>query len=415
MTTLNNMNFVKLFSNVNFRYLWLARTISYCGDSLYNITLMWFVFNKTGSSFQVGLILVAKFLPELLFGMIFGVWIDKWNKKKLMQISDLIQAMTTGILAVMIATDTFQLYFIYIITIILSLSNNIFGTSQVSILPELVEKEKLVTANSLISISNQTARLLGATVGGILIALTGEAYTIAIDSGTFILSLICIQFIKYFPTTTQRISQKQSIFADISEGINWLKKQKILVLLIILGTLSNIALGPSNVLPPMLIKNDFQTDAAALGIFDSFIAFGLLIGGILVSMISPIKIGLWFSSGLALQCAGVLIISLSPNLFLANVGNLVLGVAIIFTIIPMSTLFQVMIPSNMRGRVNSVSSIAFNISIPITYGFIGMLADQIGAKGCYGIASAILCLCATLAFSNKILLKYTITYQKNPG
>lgn len=71
--------------------------------------------------------------------MIFGVWIDKWNRKWLMQISDFIQAFTAGVFAVLLFVDVFELQYIYFITIILSLCNNLFGISNTSILPELVK------------------------------------------------------------------------------------------------------------------------------------------------------------------------------------------------------------------------------------------------------------------------------------
>jgi predicted MFS family arabinose efflux permease len=169
--------------------------------------------------------------------------------------------------------------------------------------------------------------------------------------------------------------------------------------------LSNVALGPTNVLPPMLIKEDFNGTAAALGVFDSFIGIGLLIGAVFVGIVSPKKIGIWFSFGLGMQCIGLFVISFSPNLIFANLGNLILGIAIIITNIPMSTFFQVMVPTNMRGRVNSISSVSFNFSIPITYGVVGILADKIGAQEVYAIGTAILFICVVLAFTNKELVK----------
>lgn len=405
MSKLFNFNKSIIFENNNFRNLWFARTISYFGDSLYNIALMWLVYEKTGSAFHVGLILVAKFLPQLLFSMIFGVWIDKWNRKWLMQISDFIQAFTTGVFAVLLFVDVFELQYIYFITIILSLCNNLFGISNTSILPELVKKDLLITANSLLSTSQQVARLVGSTVGGILIAYTGEATVIAINAITFFVSLAFIQFIRYEYTPNQQEGVKHSLINDIVEGFTWLKKERALVTLILIGMLSNVALGPTNVLPPMLIKEDFNGTAAALGVFDSFIGIGLLAGAVLVGIVSPKKIGMWFSFGLGMQSIGMLVISFSPNLIFANLGNLILGIAIIITNIPMSTFFQVMVPTNMRGRINSISSVSFNFSIPITYGVVGILADKIGAQEVYAIGTAMLFICVVLAFTNKELVK----------
>lgn len=175
--------------------------------------------------------------------------------------------------------------------------------------------------------------------------------------------------------------------------------------LILIGMLSNVALGPTNVLPPMLIKEDFNGTAAALGVFDSFIGIGLLAGAVFVGIVSPKKIGMWFSFGLGMQSIGMFVISFSPNLIFANLGNLILGIAIIITNIPMSTFFQVMVPTNMRGRINSISSVSFNFSIPITYGVVGILADKIGAQEVYAIGTAMLFICVVLAFTNKELVK----------
>lgn len=198
---------------------------------------------------------------------------------------------------------------------------------------------------------------------------------------------------------------KHSLINDIVEGFTWLKKERALLTLILIGMLSNVALGPTNVLPPMLIKEDFNGTAAALGVFDSFIGIGLLAGAVFVGIVSPKKIGMWFSFGLGMQSIGMFVISFSPNLIFANLGNLILGIAIIITNIPMSTFFQVMVPTNMRGRINSISSVSFNFSIPITYGVVGILADKIGAQEVYAIGTAMLFICVVLVFTNKELVK----------
>lgn len=151
----------------------------------------------------------------------------------------------------------------------------------------------------------------------------------------------------------------------------------------------------------MLIKSDFHASASALGIFDAFIGFGLLLGGITVGIISPKKAGLWFVSGLGIQGLGMGIVAFAPYLWVAYLGNFLLGFAVMIAVIPLSTLFQTLIPSDMRGRVSSVSSIAFNISIPTTYGAVGALADHIGAQMCYAIGAILLIGSMVIGFFNR--------------
>lgn len=382
--------------NADFRYLWLARACSCFGDSLYNLAISWLVYSMTGSSLQVGLVIVAKFLPEMILGLFIGAWVDRLNPKLLMQLSDAAQALLTGTLAVLMLTGQLQLVHIYLITALLSISGNLFATSQSSLMPELIkDKAYLISANSLLSVSLQITRILGTVAGGILVASIGNSGAVIGDAVSFILSLALIQRIKHRSRagSHSRAGSSLSIFAEIREGWEWLRGQTAMLLLILLGTLSNIALGPSNVLPPMLIEKLLQGGSGELGIFNAAIGIGLLLGGLFVGTRSPRRIGVWFSCGLGVQGLGMCVIALSPVFWTACFGNLILGFGVTVTVIPMSTLFQLLVPAALRGRVNSISSMAFNLSIPLTYGGVGILADRIGAQVCFGLAATLFAVC----------------------
>lgn len=391
--------------NADFRYLWLARACSFFGDSLYNLAISWLVYSMTGSSLQVGLVIVAKFLPEMILGLFIGAWVDRLNQKILMQISDAAQALLTGTLAVLMLTGQLQLLHIYLITVGLSIMGNIFGTSQSSWMPELIaDKTYLVSANSLLSVSLQITRILGTVAGGVLLASIGNSGAVIVDAVSFIVSLALIQRIKFRSKTGRKSGTNGlSIFAEIREGWAWLRGQTALLLLILLGTLSNIALGPSNVLPPMLIGELLLGGSRELGIFNAAIGAGLLLGGLFVGSKSPRRIGLWFSCGLGIQGLGMCVIAFSSALWPACLGNLILGFGVTVTVIPLSTLFQLLVPSQLRGRVNSISSMAFNISIPLTYGGVGILADRIGVAICFAIAAALFAVCLTTGLTNSHL------------
>lgn len=405
---LKKINLIK--ENYNFRLLWSSRTISYLGDSIYNITLAWYIFSKTNSAFQVGLVFIAEFLPQLILGMFLGVLVDSRNKKKLMQISNIIQVLITLIFTILIITNKFVLFHIVIITIGLSLVNTLSGIAQSSILPELVTENDLTSANSLLNISKQMSNLAGVAIGGILVATLGEATSVFINSMTFLLALIIITFINYkiSDNSFNNKNNKIQVLSDIKEGLVWLKGENILVVIMLIGTLSNVALGSSNILSVKLIINNFNGTSSMYSLFDLCIGIGLLIGGIFINRLNSKKVGKWFVIGLFFQCLGMLIISIAPYFPIACIGNLILGFGVTSSTIPMSTLFQVLIPSSLRGRINSISSICFNMSIPITYGFIGILGDIIGAKLCFGLSFLILFICIIIGFRNKALLRESI-------
>lgn len=388
-----------LVQNRSFRNLWLGQTLSYTGNAVYDITLMWFVFEKTGSAFQVSLVLVASFLPELIFGMFLGALADRTSKKRLMQIADLMCCIVLLLLSSVFYFGKFQIWQIYVVTVCLSVLGLLFSIAQGSWLPELVEQDHLMTANSLMSTSRQVTRLVGSAVGGTLVALIGSTVAIAYDAVTFFASFVFVQLIPYAFVAREKIgsAEKSSIFAEIGEGVRWLFKQRVLLIMVLLGMFSNIALGPTNVLPSVFIKSELHLDASGLGFFDAAIGLGILIGSIMIGYLSPKKVGLWFTMGLGLQGLSMYIVSQSPNLYLACVGNFILGAALFFTALPMSTLFQLLTPKDKRGRVNSILSMSLNMAIPITYGGIGILSNSIGARTSYALGAALFFLCMFVA------------------
>ncbi|ARU61285.1 hypothetical protein CBW65_09975 [Tumebacillus avium] len=398
-----------LFTNRNFRNLWWGQTISYFGDVVFSISISWYVFEKTGSSMHVALLLIAAFLPEVLFGMFLGALADRWDRKRLMQLSDLFQFTATGLLALSFWLGSFQLWQIYAVSICLSLGNSLFSSALTAWLPEMVEQEQLLRANSLMSTSKQINRLVGATVGGALVAVTGAVATIAIDSLTFLISFGFLLFVRDQGKVMRSTDQTEfSIWEDIKVGLSWIRRQPVILLLVLIGMISNIALGPTNVLPPMYIQVELQADASALGIFDAAIGLGLLLGGILVGVVSPKRIGVWFLAGLGLQGTGMLIVSQAPTLTGACIGNFLLGFAVMMAALPLGTMIQVLTPSAMRGRVGSVMSIGLSMAIPITYGGIGALAGGIGSRVTYVLGGCLLLCCVVLGLLNAKLRGYRL-------
>lgn len=162
-----------LKSNRNLRNLWLGETISYFGDNFYDIAIMWFVFAKTGSGLQTGMVLVSAFLPQVVVGPFLGVLADRWNRKRMMQAASVIQAVLKGILMILMLLHSVDMWEIYGITIILSIVQLAYSPARAGMFPDLLGRDELMSGNALFNTSQQIARLIGSTVGGTLIAFTG--------------------------------------------------------------------------------------------------------------------------------------------------------------------------------------------------------------------------------------------------
>ncbi len=162
--------------------------------------------------------------------------------------------------------------------------------------------------------------------------------------------------------------------------------------------LSNVALGPANVLAPMLIRTTLHGNAAELGVFDAAIGVGLMVGGLIIGSLSIQRVGLVFCGALGLEGLAMAVISWAPNLFVVDLGNLVFGMGVVLANAPASTLHQRLVPAPMRGRVSSITALISGFAIPITYGGVGWLGDLVGARGSYFGAAMLLGCCMTLGF-----------------
>lgn len=407
-----------LFASQPYRNLWLGQTVSYFGNSVYSLAISWQVYTLTGSSVQVALLLISAFLPQMLLGLFLGAAADRWNRKLLMMLSDWVRAIATAALALSFALDWFALWQIYLVTICLSLSDLLFSTSQNAMLPELVAKEHLLRANSLMATSRQLNRLIGATAGGLLVATFGAVWAIGINSLTFLVSLFFLYRLILPHSEQERPSPerpaKPPLWTEAKAGLAWLKSQPILLVLILIGMISNIALGPTNVLPSMYIQDELGADSHALGLFDGAIALGLIAGGLLVSLLAPKRIGLWFLTGLGLQGIGMLFVAVAGHLYIACLGNLLLGLAVMLASLPMSTLLQLLTPSDMRGRVNSVMTMGLNLAIPVTYGGIGIIGEWLGSRNTYGLGATLLFACVLVGLCFSRLRHYHIHNETKP-
>ena len=140
----------------------------------------------------------------------------------------------------------------------------------------------------------------------------------------------------------------------------------------------------------MLIRRVMHAGAGALGVFDSSIGAGLLLGGLVMGAVPPRKVGLLFAFGIGLEGLAMGVVAVSHSLLLAYAGNFVLGLGVIVANLPTSTMFQALVPSELRGRVGSIAGMLSSVAIPITYGGVGILGDAVGARWSYGLGAILL-------------------------
>ena len=185
-TTPTKISPFAVFRNPSFTRMWLAQLISTIGDAFTMIAAGIYVFRLTGSTLQVGLMLMATSIPTMLIGLVAGVFVDRYDRKKIMVTADLLRAALICLIPFLL---TYNVAWLYVIVMLTSSIGTFFSPAFDSVLPDMASDEELNAANSMIAISSFGSTAIGFAASGLIAAYSIE-WAFYIDGATFLLSAL---------------------------------------------------------------------------------------------------------------------------------------------------------------------------------------------------------------------------------
>src|SRR5215213_2950812 len=235
----------RLLRQRDFARLWFGGLISIMGDSVLNVALPFFVYQVSGSTLATAVMVAAELLPRLLFGSIAGVFVDRWDRKKVMVVASISQGLV--ILPLFLVNSAETLWIVYMISFIQVTFAIFFGPAENALLPLLVPEEKLIQANSLNAMNNNFARLIGPPLGGGILALWGLPGVVLFDSITFFIAGWMIFSIAQSGRATpspqaEAASEGTSwtrFWSEWAEGIAIVRKDRVVAVLFITVVMLN--------------------------------------------------------------------------------------------------------------------------------------------------------------------------------
>jgi predicted MFS family arabinose efflux permease len=222
--------------NRSFRQLWLGQVVSQMGDWFNTIALYTIILKLTGSGRDVGLLLVARFLPSFLFGPISGVIADRFSRRRIMIVSDLLRAAV--VLGFLFVRRPDQLWIIYVLTVFQLGLSTFFEPAKTAAIPSIVEDRELVAANAITSVTWSVMLTLGAAIGGLITGWFGTNVAFILDAATYLLSAALITAIRV-PKRKKRERQKLALgrllgITETIDGIRYVKdRPRVLALLLV--------------------------------------------------------------------------------------------------------------------------------------------------------------------------------------
>jgi MFS family permease len=364
--------------------LWLADIQSWAGDQLARVALSVMVFDRTGSALTTAAVYALTFLPEIIAGALLAGLADRYSRRTVMIVCDILRAGLVGAMAI----PGVPIAVICLLLVIAILVGRPFASAENALLPDILSHERFVVANGLRMMTEQFAQLGGFAFGGLAITLVGSRGGLAIDAVTFLISAAMITiFVKPRPAPSPGEDQSSTMRSSTMAAVRLLAREPALRVLISLGWLAAFYVAPEGLAPAYAAS--IGAGPTAVGLLLAAIAAGCVIGTYILvrivpqyrqqSLIGPLAI----STGLPLiACA------FHPGLAVSLVLWALSGALSAFQVLTAAAFIRA-IPPHRRGQTIGLASSGLLAIQGVGILVFGVVADAIGAAGAIAIAAAV--------------------------
>ena len=380
-----------ILKNKSFRNLLSAQFFSAVGNWVSRMGILTLVYSINKSTVDMSIIAIVMMLPYIFLGPYAGTIVDRKNKKHILMLSDLFRAILV-ISIPFLEKYVFEIVFIYTIVSVVS------RPAEQSLLPKIISKDQFKVANSISSSLNSFMMILGPSIGGIIIAIMGVKYCFYFDSITFLISLFFVSLIPY--AHDKVISKKNQKSFSVSNGLSYIKNNKVIKNTLIINSLIGLAAGVSNALLIIYAFKYIGTDTQGYGLILSAKGAMVLITSLLIAKFSSkwstkmlFKIGL---IGLGLACIAF---PLNTLLTLALTIQGINGMFNACYAIARTTIIQENTDEAYLGRVFSINSMFVNIFSIASLGIVGILGDEFNVRLALIISGIIILIAGLLSLS----------------
>lgn len=377
----------------NFRLYFLGRTTSFVGSSFANVALAFAVLDLTGSKADLGLVLAARSIPQILFLLVGGIWADRLPRHRVMVLSNVASGISQGAIAVLVLSGQAEVWHLALLGAINGLSSAFFFPAALGIVPQTVPQRMLQSANALLSLGNNVSWLGGAALGGLVVGLTSPGIGIAVDAASFFLAAILLAMIKIPKTLRMEAS---NFLAELKDGWReFASRTWLWVIVLQFGFVNAVELGAQGVLGPAIADEHFG-GATAWGLIVTASALGSIAGGLILLRLQPRRLLLAATLGFLLTIPFLVGLA-GPVPFLALVALAALGgIGVETFAVLWETTIQQEIPQEKLSRVSSYDALGSFALIPLGLAIVGPAAELFGTRETLLVAAAI-SVTATLA------------------
>ena len=387
----------------NFSLLWGGGLVSDLGDWMLLVALPVYVFQLTGSALITSSVFVVELVPALLVGQLAGVLVDRWDRRRILVVSGVIQAVL--LLPLLAATTVDSLWIIYLVAAVQSCLARLCGPAKAAMIPAIVPAEQVAAANALNAVSDNLARLVGSPLGGLAIQFFGLVGVVVIDAATYLVSALLTAGVRPpkapAPIPAAAVG-RPSLLDDWLDGLRTIRRTPPLPAVLFIGALSQVAQGMFVVLFVVFVLQRLNGSGGDVGLIRGMQAIGGVAGGLIIGALSR-RLSPRALVGWGFVVFGLISLTTwnAPNVTTAiavYVGLFIAaGIPGVATSTGLLTTVQSVTPATHLGRVFAAFETGAGALQAVGVLLAGALADRLGVVTILNVQAGIYVACGLLA------------------
>ena len=361
-----------VFRKRDFTLLWIAQLVSTAGSALTDLAAGILIFRLTGSAFSVGLMLMATAVPSLAVGMVAGVFVDRFDRKRIMVAACLVQGALVASIPFLLG---FGVIWLYVIVLLNAGVKQFFDPAHEAVIPDVATDEELAAANSFLSIADFGSTAIGFAAAGLIASRFSIDWAFWIDSATFLFSAACVALIRVGAVASEGETTVRVVFENLRSGVSTLARTPLLRSLLLVSVPMFFAFGLWNVLLLPFTLEVLGATEFEYGLQEGLTSLGFVAGSFFMARFADrYREGVWIA--LSMFGMGVFGIAygLSTSIPFAIAMVMITGFLNAPSSIARRTLLQRTVPREMRGRVFAGMFVTRDIVFLVGMGAAG-LAD----------------------------------------
>lgn len=367
-------------SEYNYRVFFIGQAVSLIGTWMQTIGQGWLVLQLTKSPAALGIVTMLQMIPFTLLSLVGGVLADRLPKRKTLIIVQSFALAQAVVMFLIVAMGVVEIWHVYVLAFLLGTTNAIERPTRQSFFSELVPREKLVNAVALNSSILNAARVIGPSLGGIMIALVGVQGTFAFNACTFLAVLLgygLMRPARFY--ARKRAPANASIAAQILEGLRYAGSSSTVTQTLMLVGLISLFGYNFNVTVPLIAEFVLSVGPEKFGLLTSFLGLGSFVAAFAIAGLGTQSMRMLYGAALAF-CGTFLLVSISTNYWVTSGLLVMLGLAGVAMMTMANTSLQLNAPEELRGRVISIFVLLQAGSTPLGGIITGLLSEWAGVR-----------------------------------